>query len=202
MLDKWGIIKDKTAVEAGYVNNPNDRGGPTRWGITQAKALEHRALWVKHNWDGNMQTLPQALAYEIYDIDFWSKLKLDDIYAVSPTLAERIFDFGINAGETSVAVPLQKCLNALNRQQQDYPDMVVDGDIGPTTIRRLQDYVAANSKRDPACIEKLTFLMFSYQNVHYVEISLNRERNETFTNGWIARTWRDFGLYAKWLVGK
>ncbi|MBZ7417096.1 glycosyl hydrolase 108 family protein, partial [Klebsiella michiganensis] len=29
------IIEGILGKEGGYVNNPNDKGGPTRWGITQ-----------------------------------------------------------------------------------------------------------------------------------------------------------------------
>ncbi len=32
------IIEGILGKEGGYVNNPNDKGGPTRWGITQTTA--------------------------------------------------------------------------------------------------------------------------------------------------------------------
>ena len=35
------LIDDLIAREGDYVNDPADRGGPTRWGITEAVARRH-----------------------------------------------------------------------------------------------------------------------------------------------------------------
>lgn len=197
--DKWAVIKDKTAVEAGYVDNPDDLGGPTNCGITQTTAKEWQSLWPKYNWNGDMRTLPKDLAYEIYDKGWWQKMSLDPIFAVSAPLAERLFDFGINAGRANAGRCFQMLLNTLNKQQSLWPDLVVDGGIGPGTIRAFQSYMDHNRK-DPHAVQKLVMMMFSAQNWHYVLISTERERNETFTNGWMNRTYRDFFNYATWLT--
>jgi lysozyme family protein len=199
--DKWDVIRDKTAVEAGYVNNPKDLGGPTNFGITQTTAGEWKHLWSKYNWDGNMQTMPKQLAFEIYDLGWWSRLRLDDVWKLSIPLAERIFDFGINAGRGNAGRSLQEILNVLNKEQKLWPDIAMDGAVGQKTIDALKAYVNAN-RRDPEAIEKLTMMMFSAQNYHYVQISLKRAANEEFTNGWMNRVWRDFKLYAEWLMNK
>lgn len=198
---KWDVIRDKTAVEAGYVNNAKDLGGETIYGITKATAEEYRHLWSKYNWDGNMQTMPKQLAFEIYDVGWWSKLRLDDVWELSIPLAERIFDFGINAGRANAGRSLQEILNVLNKEGTLWPDIAMDGGVGQKTIDALKAYVNAN-RRDPEAIEKLTMMMFSAQNYHYVQISLKRAANEEFTNGWMNRTWRDFKHYANWLIGR
>lgn len=197
--DKWGIIKDKTAVEAGFVDNPDDKGGATNFGITHITAKEWQSLWAKYNWNGDMRTMPKDLAYEIYDKGWWQKLSLDPIFAVSPPLAERIFDFGINAGRGNAGRCLQMLLNVLNKQQTLWPDLAIDGAVGPGTIKAFDAFMRHHAK-DPHAVHKLTMMMFSAQNWHYVLISLERERNETFTNGWMNRTYRDFYHFAEWLT--
>jgi lysozyme family protein len=197
------IIKDKTAVEAGYVNNPDDLGGPTIWGITQQTANEdeYKHLWGQFNWNGDMRTMPKEMAYAIYKQGWWDKMQLDRIAAYSWPLAERLFDFAINAGRVNCAQSLQKVLNSLNRNQQLWSDITPLGTtIGPVTLKALDDSMKA-FKNDPHWVQQLCMLMFSMQNYHYVHISLERARNETFTKGWVNRVYRDFYIYAKWLTG-
>lgn len=196
-MSKRSIIADKTSVEAGYVNHNDDLGGATNHGITEATANEWKSLWSKYNWDGDMRTLPRDLAYEIYDKGWWQKMHLDRVLNLYPMLADRMFDFGINAGRGNCGESIQRILNALNRQAKDYSDLIVDGAIGPKTIDAIEAFIKRNG--DEAA-SRLTMMMFSMQNYHYVNISEKRERNESFTNGWINRTWRDLKFYAKWIV--
>lgn len=199
-LDKWGIIKDKTGVEGGYVNHSDDLGGETIWGITRATADEWRQLWQKHGWDGrDMRQMPKSLAYEIYDLGWWQRMNLDVIWDINPYLAERIFDFGINAGRINAGRSLQRVLNVSNRRAKDYADLPTTGNIGPMTIDALRAFLARNP--NSGC-DELTMMMFSMQNYHYVDISEKREANESFTNGWRKRVYRDFIYYAKSFIGR
>ncbi len=43
--------------EGGYVDHPSDKGGPTRWGITQTTARAH-------GYTGDMRNLPAAYRRE------------------------------------------------------------------------------------------------------------------------------------------
>lgn len=58
------LIDDVIAREGGYTNHPADRGGPTRWGITQAVARAH-------GFAGDMRVFPRDEAAAIYRRVYW-----------------------------------------------------------------------------------------------------------------------------------
>ena len=62
--------------EGGYVNNPADRGGATKYGITEAVA---RANGFK----GNMKDLPLDVAKSIYRKNYWTAPRFDQVNTVS-----------------------------------------------------------------------------------------------------------------------
>ena len=59
-------VKEVLKIEGGYVNNPNDRGGETKYGISK------RAY---PNVDIKNLTLDKAK--QIYYNDYWYNIKLD-----------------------------------------------------------------------------------------------------------------------------
>lgn len=194
------IITDKTGVEAGYVNDPKDSGGATHWGVTEATANEpqYRDLWKKYGWDGNMETMPQALAYDIYKRGWWDKMSLDRVSKTSPILCDRLFDFGINAGRGASVKALQRLLNVFNSNGADYPDIAVDGGLGGGTCGALEAYAA---KRGEQGIYNLILFHIGEQSHHYVDVSEEYAKNERFTNGWANRVARDTKVYGEILFG-
>lgn len=194
---KEGIIYHRVGVEGGYVNNSNDLGGATNRGITQATAEEWKSLWAKHGWNGDMRTLPEALAFEIYVKGWWDKLQLDRVVAISPVLADRMFDWGINAGRQRGVFALQRLLNSLNRQGRDYIDIDVDGGVGTQTIDALKAYIARRGKDG---LRSLCINHSGMQTAYYVEVSEKRAKNEEFTNGWLTRTADNTIMYTKMII--
>ncbi len=80
--------------EGGYVNNPNDPGGETKWGISK------RAY---PNLDIKNLTIEQAK--EIYKRDYW-KRDWDSIS--SQAVANKIFDISVNLGTHALQSILQR----------------------------------------------------------------------------------------------
>lgn len=188
-VDRWsmeGIIRAKVNIEAGYVNNPNDLGGPTNFGITQATAREF-------GYTGDMRNLTREQALAIYKKGWWDRMRLDQIIAMNPLLADRMFDFGINAGRANCIKSLQRILNVLNRQGKLYSDIDADGGIGPATMTALGGYVKA---RGADGLNRLMFALCCHQVSYYTEISEKRVQNEEFTYGWYDRVYREMGDYA------
>ncbi|WP_283202086.1 glycosyl hydrolase 108 family protein, partial [Acinetobacter baumannii] len=69
--------------EGGYVNNPADRGGATKFGITEAVA---RASGYK----GNMKDLPLDVAKAIYKKQYWTATRFDQVNIISSAVAEEL----------------------------------------------------------------------------------------------------------------
>lgn len=170
------LIDSVIAREGGYVNNPNDRGGPTNWGVTQqvARAYGYR---------GDMKTLPRATAAAIYKERYWTAPKFDQIAAVFPQIAHELFDTGINMGPATAGKFVQRVLNVCNRGAVDYPDITADGIIGRMTIAAAEGLKA---KRGIAAGDVLRAAVDGLQAARYVEIAEGNKSQETFAYGWLA----------------
>ena len=170
-----GLIDELIAREGGFIDHPADKGGPTRWGITQAVAR-------RHGYMGQMVNLPQNVAALIYKKQYWHAPALDKVAKIAPRLAAELFDTGVNMGIGTAIAFLQRALNALNRNGADYPDIALDRAIGPDTLRALEVFLA---KRGPAAEGVLTKAIDALQGAHYVQLAEARPAQEAFLYGWI-----------------
>lgn len=102
--------------EGGYVNDPLDPGGETKFGIS------------KRSWPHiDIKNLTYDQAAEIYRDNYWDEVG-GDLLPYSIALA--VFDFAVNSG-VSTAV---KCL-------QTQVGAVPDGKFGPNTLREIQEEI-------------------------------------------------------------
>jgi lysozyme family protein len=161
-------------LEGGYVNNPDDKGGETKYGITVAVAREF-------GYKGSMKDLPLDTAKAIYKKNYWDKLKLDDVSAVSAKVAAEMFDTSVNCGISIAAKFLQRSLNVLNMKQSHWTDITTDGIMGNKTVTALKSFFQKRSQAELVMLRCLNGL----QVARYMEITEARENNETFFYGWI-----------------
>ncbi|MFJ1597239.1 glycoside hydrolase family 108 protein [Streptomyces sp. NPDC088261] len=163
------------SLYGGSSNHAADRGGATNYGITEAVAREN-------GYTGAMGDLPLEKAKEIYQRRYWSPLRLDGVAGASEPIALKLFDIAVNMGGGTAAQFLQRVLNVLNRQQADYPDMTVDGAIGPKTVSAFTTFMTKRTAEgEMAVLKALT----SLQGARYIELAENREQNEAFVFGWL-----------------
>lgn len=172
-IDK--VIDGILDAEKGYVNDPNDLGGETNWGIT---AVVARAS----GYHGSMQTMPVAIARQIYLNRYWLEPHFDQIDVLSPAIAAELADTGVNCGVAFAKPLIQEALNLLNREQADYADIKADGNIGQQTLAALAAYLAKRGKEGEAVLVKTLNIM---QGARYIEITKTRPANENFFYGWI-----------------
>lgn len=187
------IIRDKTNIEGGFVDDPDDSGGATSHGITKTLADQYKTtLKTKFGWDGNMRNLTTEMAFFIYKTHFWDKMKLDDVMKRSVFLADRLFDLGINAGKTVAVKNLQRYLNVMNNRQTYWKNINSDGLMGPATLSALDAYIA---KRGATGKDYLIDAMLDMQSTYYIELAERREKDEKFIYGWQARKRRERKRY-------
>lgn len=174
---KMNAITQVIKREGGYVFHPSDRGGPTRYGVTEKKAKEF-------GYTGHMAEFPIELAYKIYGADFWDKIRLDEIAAIDGQLATVIFDFAVNSGVSTATRQLQRLLNVLNQKGTLYPDLVVDGIPGSKTVQAVTAYA---TKRGSDGTKVLTESLNSLRVSFCVGIMESDESQEAFGFGWLHR---------------
>lgn len=162
--------------EGGYVNNPADRGGATKYGITEAVARTN-------GFKGNMKDLPLDVAKAIYKKQYWTSPRFDQVNTISSLVAEELLDTGVNCG-TGFAKPLlQRALNLLNNQGKvGWTDLSVDGIYGPATLNALKIYLAKRGKDGETVLLRVLNIM---QGQRYIEICERNPAQEQFFYGWI-----------------
>jgi len=151
-------------LEGGYVDHEADRGGATKYGITEKLAK-------KYGYEGDMKNLSIPKAKEIYRMAFWEKYGLNEID--HEEVASRVFSFGINAGMSTAIRKLQEGYNLLTDS-----DIAEDGIIGPETLG-----VINNFDKSGRILDTLKALQAEY----YLDIVRNDFSQHVFLAGWLNR---------------
>ncbi len=170
--NKEDIINEIIKIEGGYVNDPDDSGGETKYGITIKVA---RANGYK----GSMIDMPRGVAFNIYAEEFWDSVRADDLLNISELVAEEVVDTSVNMGPSRAGRFLQRSLNVLNRRGKLYDDILVDGSIGSATLAALEGYL---KYRDTTTLVKA---LNGLQVTFCIELSERREKDENFIYGWL-----------------
>jgi lysozyme family protein len=85
------LVDGLIAREGGFVDHPDDRGGATNWGITEAVARAH-------GYSGPMALLSRGEAAAIYRRLYWLRPRFDAVARRAPRIAAELFDTGANMG--------------------------------------------------------------------------------------------------------
>jgi lysozyme family protein len=130
MHDVRRLAEEIVTREGGYVNDPNDPGGATNFGVT---IHTMRRLGLDLNGDGvidetDVRALSRAQAVDIFVNHYYHRPRID---ALPPVLQPSVFDMYVNAGANAVRI-LQRLLVDMGY------DIAVDGAIGPQTVRAAQ----------------------------------------------------------------
>ena len=171
------LIDELIEREGGYVNHPADKGGPTRFGITEAVARAH-------GYRGAIAVLPREEAEAIYRRLYWLRPRFDEVAERASAVAAELFDTGANMGPAVAATFLQRALTALNRNGNDYADLVPDGRVGPKTLGALDAFLDARGRERGETV--LLRALEALQGERYLRLAEKRPANEAFLYGWLA----------------
>ena len=169
-------VKRLLGIEGDFGHHPDDSGGATRWGVTEYLARAH-------GYTGAMREYPVELALEVYRKEFWDRMRLDEVCIVSYSIAYELFDTEVNTPIGTAPTYLQRCLNVANDRGKHYPDLMVDGRIGPATIEALRAYMR---RRGPLGETVMLRGLNGLQSNHYTTLAERREKDEAFWFGWHA----------------
>lgn len=119
------IAREIVGREGGFVNDPDDPGGATKYGVT---IHTMRRLGLDLTGDGrigvaDVRALTQAQAEEIFVDHYYRRPGIDRLPAM---LRASVFDMYVNAGGNAVKI-LQRLLRDMGH------NIAVDGAIGPQT---------------------------------------------------------------------
>ncbi|MFW9871638.1 MAG: glycoside hydrolase family 108 protein [Candidatus Thorarchaeota archaeon] len=187
MPDFLKAYKITMGHEGGYSQDPDDAGGETYKGISR----RYNPQWsgwkliddVKSRVDfpkvlDQLQQL-QERVYDFYKKYYWDSNRLDQCR--SQAIAEEMFDTAVNMGRARAAKFLQESLNYLNRNGRVYPDLSIDSNIGPATLRAL-DYILDNGE-EILLLKVLNVLQGSF----YLNYMRKNPVQEKYMRGWFNR---------------
>jgi len=129
------IATEIVAREGGYVNDPDDPGGATKYGVT---IHTMRRLGLDLTGDGVVTTddvkrLSEAQAIDIFVDHYLVKPRIADL---PEPLHATVFDMQVNAGANAIKI-LQRLLGKMGYK------VAVDGALGPKTLSAASLAMAA-----------------------------------------------------------
>jgi lysozyme family protein len=151
--------------EGGFANHVNDRGGPTKYGITHLTLARWRKVPTVALAEVRELRITEAVA--IYECNYWRAASCDAIEATSlERLALCVFDAAVNHGPVRAKKFLQQALG-----------VSADGVIGPRTQAALR-----------ACDEGNTIDEYLKIRADFFRHIVDADATQrVFLNGWLAR---------------
>jgi len=154
------------AREGGFVNDPADRGGATKYGITRATLAWHRGYHVTVE---DVKNLTVQEATEIYEKRFIYGPKFNLIKEIDKSgqmLYSNMVDFGVMSGPHLAITHLQEILQ-----------VTADGVLGPVTLEAL-------SKASHVSVNKQLVIRRALMAARLAKRDPNQLR---FLAGWLTR---------------
>jgi len=155
--------------EGGYVDHPADKGGPTKYGITQATLSNFLG---RHAEAEDVQALDLNTAVQIIEPHYYHYPRIDQLPEMTQAL---MLDMSINHGPRRAIKILQAEL-----QQGGYNVGNIDGIIGKKTLKTTEQALKAHG------IE-FTDQLIERRLLFYRGIIERNPSQKVFWSGWMSR---------------
>lgn len=160
-----------------FVNHPNDKGGPTRFGITLKTLQSHRG---KECCAEDVKRISRKEVLAIYEAHYWSPLKLKDL--MDQNVATAIFDIAVNCGPSVAGMCAQSAANeqiaeAVKLGAEKLKPLALDGKLGPESIAEINTLSRGQMVR---ALQK-------HLMAHYIGVVKKDPSQMVFMKGWAAR---------------
>ena len=147
-------------LEGGFVNHPDDKGGPTCAGVTLAT---YRNVYGEDKTVEDLRHISNDEWSHIMKTFYWDRCKADKIS--SQKVAELIVDWCINSGSIGIC------------KTQEVVGAKPDGIVGPITLSLI-------NSSDPA---RLFERLWNARRQHYINIVKRSPSQKVFMTGWMNR---------------
>lgn len=166
-------FKNSITHEGGYVDDKDDKGGATNYGVSFNTYKQYYPNATKQD----IKDLTLGSAKDFYYKHFWSKNNYHKIDNMD--ISTKVFDACINMGAKQAHKCLQRALKAVGNE-----DIVDDGILGSMSLKainKISKYyysfgIVSSMKSEVACIYRL--------------IVKNDPTQKKFFDGWIKRAYK------------
>ncbi len=161
------IIEEVLEAEGGFVNDPDDKGGATNFGVTQQSYSNFLGSPASVD---DVRNMTREEAKECYKKDFWIPAKVDRL---PDNLKHLYFDMVVNMGRRNAGKILQQAVNT----KKNSAVLDVDGIIGSGSLSQIPDLTL-----NDVLVERA---MFFANNCFDGSRFAKRTRQNKFLRGWI-----------------
>lgn len=136
-LERLLAIEDKS-----FSNVSGDPGGETYFGISRVHWPNWIGWMIIDQWRaGEIDSTTRDdfcrnAVYEFYVVNFWNRMRCEEVYNKSEEVAFELFESSVNVGTHQAVKFLQEALN-----WNTLTDLIVDGEFGSQTMHALNRHM-------------------------------------------------------------